>query len=79
MREVADTKEQRRAVIGAEEPDGQKDTGGDDLYGDGGRASVSDAEPEVHPAYAGELGAEVDIRDGVGQQGRERDGRQAGR
>ena len=39
---------------------------------------VRDAEPEVHPADAGELGAEIDVCDLVRQQGGERDRRQTG-
>jgi hypothetical protein len=66
-------------VVGTEELDGQEDAGGGDLRGDGGRASVGDLEPEVPPADAGQLGAEIDLHDRVGKQGRERDGHDAGR
>jgi hypothetical protein len=56
----------------------QEHAGRCDLYGDRGRPPVGHAEPKVHPADAGQLGAEVDVRDRVGKQGRERDARQAG-
>jgi hypothetical protein len=78
MRDETDTEQERGVVIGAEEPDRQKDAGGEDLHGDGGRSPVRDTEAEVHPADAGELGAEVDMRNRVRQKGRERDGREAG-
>ena len=55
-------------VIGAEEPDRQKDAGGEDLHGDGRRSPVRDTEAEVHPADAGELGAEVDMRTASGRR-----------
>ena len=78
MREETDTEQERGVVRGAEEPDRQKDAGGEDLHGDGRRSPVRDTEAEVHPADAGELGAEVDMRNRVRQKGRERDGREAG-